>query len=102
MDPSIDLVATQIPTLLIQPLVENAVKHGLAPRASGGTVCLRARVENYKILLTVEDDGVGFGNSPVTSQGAGSGLANCRSRMKLMYGEQGGCEVRAREREVRS
>jgi two-component sensor histidine kinase len=93
--PSLDPSQFFLPALLLQPLVENAVKHGIAPRSSGGKITLSARLENSKLILAVEDNGVGFGNSTSTT-GAGSGIANCRSRVQLKYGDQGNFEIRPR------
>ena len=75
----------QIPSLSLQPLVENAVKHGVASLAAGGSVAISVRTESGALMVSIEDNGVGFGNS--TKKGAGTGLANCRERLRLNYGE---------------
>jgi signal transduction histidine kinase len=95
IQPALAPETVHIPALLLQPLVENAIKHGIAPRSSGGKVRLSARLENSKLVMTVEDDGLGYGNSTSTA-GAKSGLANCRSRIELMYGDQGKFEIAPR------
>jgi two-component system, LytTR family, sensor kinase len=53
-----------VPSILLQPLIENSIKHGLEPRIHGGTVTLRSRLEGDRVLIEVADDGVGMGNRP--------------------------------------
>jgi len=79
--------ALAIPPLLLQPLVENALRHGLAPRIEGGTVWLTARRDAESLVITIEDDGCGL--SPKRkghSGGANVGLANVRKRLQCHYG----------------
>ena len=81
----------EIPALSIQPLVENAVKHGISRMAEGGSIGLEAVVEDGVLEVTVSDDGPGFQSSgPVES---GQGLENVRRRLRLCYGEQGRLQV---------
>lgn len=78
-----------IPPLMLQPLVENAVKHGLFYKEGGGTVIIRSVRKGSNILLTVQDDGVGFEASaqePDYNQREHHGLANVRSRVEKMLG----------------
>ena len=84
-----------VPVLLLQPLVENAVKHGLSSRATGGQIWINACLVNGKMELSVEDDGVGFGNSPYA--GSGTALENCRKRIELGFGKEGKMEIIPRE-----
>jgi LytS/YehU family sensor histidine kinase len=94
VDPAIDPVSVQVPVLTLQPLVENAVRHGIGPRASGGTIRLRIQsTPEAGLLVSVEDDGVGFGNS--ARRGSGTALENCRQRLRLGYGERGGLSISA-------
>ena len=68
-----------VPSILLQPLIENSIKHGLEPRLNGGTVTLRSRLEGDRVLIEVADDGVGMGNRPTTAlkrSGAGIGMKN--------------------------
>lgn len=92
----IDPEAVHVPVLLLQPLVENAVRHGIAPRASGGRVVVRVEQAGGAggLALFVEDDGVGLGRSDVV--GNGRALLNCRERLRLAYGEAGRLDVTAR------
>jgi two-component system, LytTR family, sensor kinase len=79
--------AVMIPILSIQPLVENAVKHGVAAKQGPGKVCLRAEIGAAGLRVTVEDTGVGLEESRRHSEGgAGVGLDNVRRRLALSYG----------------
>jgi sensor histidine kinase YesM len=73
------------PPMLIQPLVENAVKHGLDPRIEGGTITIKAQEGEGIIRIEVSDTGAGFSSDFK----GGVGLANVRERLKLLYGEKG-------------
>ena len=77
-----------VPHLVLQPLVENAIRHGIAPRESGGAVWVRARRDGDVLRLLVQDDGVGYGRAPA-SQGSGFGLSGTRARLAHLYGERG-------------
>ncbi len=94
--PEMDPSQIQVPALLLQPLVENAVKYAVSTRMSGGLVTIRAFHEMDLIHLLVEDDGPGFGASPVES-GAGSAIENCRSRLQLQYGDRASFEIQNRK-----
>jgi two-component sensor histidine kinase len=72
-----------LPGLTLQPLVENSVKHGLRPKASGGKVVVRVQSNGERCHITVEDDGVGMGDS---QHQKGHGLASVRERLRLAYG----------------
>ncbi|KUM05467.1 histidine kinase [Chromobacterium subtsugae] len=78
------LLQARFPVMMLQTLVENAIKHGLEPKAEGGFVEVRAKVLDGKLRLTVCDDGVGFPDEP----GQGMGLANIRERLALRYGAE--------------
>ncbi|MET0556197.1 MAG: histidine kinase [Vicinamibacteria bacterium] len=86
VDAPVETLGCLVPPLVLQPLVENAVKHGLAPSASGGTVWVVARLEGARLLLTVRDDGTGP-NGGVTA-GTGTGLNNVRARLTSLYGQR--------------
>jgi signal transduction histidine kinase len=73
------------PPMMLQSLVENAIKHGLECKSDGGTLKLMAEVAHSKLRVTVSDDGAGFGVVP--SKGTGLGLSNTRERLKLLHGE---------------
>jgi signal transduction histidine kinase len=78
-----DTLDAQLPPLLVQPLVENAIRHGLEPRHEGGSLTIRCRRAGDDIEIAVEDSGRGFAES----QGGGVGLANVRERLRACCGE---------------
>ncbi|MGZ3688831.1 MAG: sensor histidine kinase [Bdellovibrionota bacterium] len=84
----------EIPALLLQPLVENAVKHGLSQRASGGEVRIFVTSQDGSLRISVTDDGVGLGKS-TAKKGTGTGVANSRSRLELVYGKSASFEIEA-------
>lgn len=89
IDPaSLDVV---IPSMLLQPLVENSIKHGLAPKVEGGSIYLRSRVTDSRLIIEVEDDGVGMGGAHLEHSsslaGMGIGMANISERLQVLYGE---------------
>jgi hypothetical protein len=84
------LRATPLPPMMLQTLVENAIKHGLEPRTGGGTVWIRARSSDDRVAVTVADDGDGFNAS---TSGTGIGLKNVRERLQLRYGERAALAV---------
>jgi two-component sensor histidine kinase len=77
---------TYIVGLILQPIVENAVKHGIGPLPLGGRIHFLCRIETTKIYITVKDSGRGFGRSEVVG-GTGYGLENVKERLRLAYGE---------------
>lgn len=85
-----DALSAAIPALLLQPIVENAIKHAVAPRESGATLTLSARREGDRLRVDVCDDGPGLSASgDGAPAGLGIGLANVRDRLREMYGEAG-------------
>ncbi|GAA5069015.1 sensor histidine kinase [Lysobacter panacisoli] len=85
-----NLRATPLPPMVLQTLVENAIKHGLEPRTGGGTVWVRARRSDDVVAITVADDGDGFSTK---NSGTGIGLKNVRERLRLIYGANGALSV---------
>ena len=81
-----------VPHLILQPLVENAVKHGISPRATPGLIQVRAAVENGRLQLEVNDNGVGASGSLVKE---GIGLSNTRARLRQLYGDRQRFELAA-------
>ncbi len=79
-----DLAGFVLAPMLLQPVVENAIRHGLEPQVEGGEVSISARREGSQVQVDVADTGVGFG---ATTRG-GLGLANLRDRLRLLYGER--------------
>jgi len=81
-----DAYGALVPHLILQPLVENAVRHGIAPRERSGCVIVRAGRRDGYLAVEVEDDGVGMGNAPPSRDGGGLGLSTVRSRLAYLYG----------------
>jgi hypothetical protein len=79
-----------LPPLMLQTLVENAIKHGLEPKPGGGTLWIRAQQAGDLAKISVADDGVGFQEG---TSGTGLGLKNVRDRLKLLFGERGGLSL---------
>ncbi|HEV2147657.1 MAG TPA: histidine kinase [Longimicrobiaceae bacterium] len=81
-----------VPHMLLQPLVENSLRHGIAPRRGGGSLRIAARSRDRRLLLEVADDGPGFsGDTP--AKGGGIGLSNTRARLAHLYGPDHRFEV---------
>jgi len=87
------LKAAQLPPLLLQPLVENALKHGIEPAVNGGEVRVEARQEKDSLCLRVTDTGVGLD----ASSPEGVGLANVRGRLSSLYGDRGRLAIYSNE-----
>ena len=81
----------QLPPLLVQPLVENAVKHGIEPKAGGGSIIIRGNRLDDIVRIEVGDTGAGI---DVNKSGNGIGLANIRKRLELLYGDKGRLIIR--------
>jgi two-component system LytT family sensor kinase len=85
-----------VPSILLQPLIENSIKHGLEPRIHGGTVTVRSSLHGNRMRIEVADDGVGMGNRPASAlrrEGAGIGMKNVRERLEVLYGSQASFHV---------
>jgi two-component system, LytTR family, sensor kinase len=98
------LLDAQVPNLILQPLVENAIRHGIAPRSGPGSIQIRATQDDDHLILIVADDGVGLRNK--SNQPNGIGFRNTRERLKRLYDddqtfdvvscEKGGLRIRIR------
>jgi two-component system LytT family sensor kinase len=99
-----DTLDIHVPSMLLQPLIENSIKHGLEPRISGGTVIVRSRLQEGRLLIEIEDDGVGIEpggttRAPVSGlerEGSGIGMKNVRERMAVLYGDDAHVEMVSR------
>ncbi|GAA0406906.1 histidine kinase [Massilia aurea] len=87
------LRSAAFPPMMLQSMVENAIKHGLECKPEGGTLNIVAEVVDSRLRVTVADDGVGFGVMP--SDGTGLGLQTIRERLKLLHGEAGWLHIGA-------
>jgi sensor histidine kinase YesM len=81
-----DTLDALVPNLLLQPLVENAIKHGIGPRPTPGQITVRARRAGAMLELDVQDNGVGLSAARLTDFNRGVGLSNTRSRLDHLYG----------------
>jgi len=90
LDPaSLDVM---VPSMLLQPLVENSIKHGLSSKIDGGSIYLRSQIADDHVNIEVEDDGVGMASAQILERPAGLGeggigIANVAERLKVLYGE---------------
>ena len=97
-----DTLHVVVPSMLLQPLLENSIKHGLEPRIDGGTVTLRSRItEEGRLMIEVEDDGVGMepgraSAGEIVRPGTGIGMRNVRERMQVLYGDAAEVEIESR------
>ena len=89
-----DALDARVPSFLLQPIVENAVRHGVAPRVETGHIAIRAAREAGTLLLSVEDDGPGFGADPFAIGRVG--LPATRDRLALRYGAAGSIKCEGR------
>ena len=85
VDVSEGLYSADFPPMMLQSLVENAIKHGLEPKADGGSLVVSAEVAHGKLQVSVADTGVGFARA--ATAGTGTGLSSIRERLKLIYGD---------------
>jgi signal transduction histidine kinase len=99
IDVPADLTGDEVPRLLLQPLVENAIHHGLRTRPEGGAIAIRARSVGDMLELVVEDDGDGPGTTKATvdeADSGGIGLANTQARLDVLYRGRARIELAAR------
>ncbi|NDY90936.1 sensor histidine kinase [Ideonella livida] len=89
------LLSAEFPGMMLQTLVENAIRHGLEPKAEGGRLQVSAEVRHGRLRVSVLDSGVGLGRS--SASGTGIGLANIRERLQLLYGGQASLTLAAPE-----
>jgi two-component system LytT family sensor kinase len=86
-----------VPSILLQPLIENSIKHGLEPRIQGGTVTVRSHIAGDRMRIEVADDGVGMAAGPLSSlrrsDGAGIGIKNVQERLEVLYGGEAHFDV---------
>jgi len=95
---SLDVV---VPSMLLQPLVENSIKHGLSPKVEGGSIFLRSHISGSRLIIEVEDDGVGMGGDQLEESsswsGMGIGMANISERLQVLYGDTARMTIYSRE-----
>ncbi|MGH9815292.1 MAG: sensor histidine kinase [Candidatus Acidiferrales bacterium] len=77
-----------VPSMLLQPIVENCLKHGLSARLGGGEIRIRSRLENGRVMVAVEDNGVGIPSALLPEvYGRGIGITNVQERLRVLYGD---------------
>jgi signal transduction histidine kinase len=92
-DASEDTLDALVPNLVLQPIVENAIRHGIARSAAATTIAISAREEDGTVVLRVEDDGPGFTDEPPHMESTGLGIANTRKRLSQLYGDDHSLEI---------
>ena len=89
---------TFIPSMLLQPIVENSLKHGLAPKLEGGRICLRTSSQGSRLRIEIEDNGVGISEEKMPHVYVeGIGLSNVRERLRVLYGADFNLDIESHE-----
>jgi two-component system LytT family sensor kinase len=83
-----EALETFIPTMIVQPLVENAIKHGISQRLEGGRIIIRAKRANGMAVIEIEDNGRGLPMAAEHEDGLGIGLTNINERLQVIYGDK--------------
>ena len=83
--------------MMLQSMVENAIKHGLEPKAEGGHLDVEAEIVHGDLHVTVADTGLGFAAGGAPTSGTGLGLSNIRERLKLLYGDRAQLVIEANQ-----
>jgi two-component system LytT family sensor kinase len=91
------LETAKLPSLILQPILENAIKYAITPRVDGGAITVSARRDGALLRIVVEDDGPGLPKEEAHPRRRGVGLANIRERLELIYGQSAGLVARNRE-----
>jgi two-component system, LytTR family, sensor kinase len=85
-----------VPSMLLQPIIENAIKHGLAPRVEGGEIHLRTRHRDGRLTIEISDNGMGMSSERLKEvYGGGIGISNVHERLRLLYGDQFDMDIRS-------
>jgi len=93
-----DTLESFVPSMLLQPIVENCLKHGLAPKLEGGRIRLRTMAHQGKLVIEIEDNGMGISEEKMPRVYVdGIGLSNVRERLRVLYGEDSHLLIRSRE-----
>ncbi|MBV7276277.1 histidine kinase [Clostridiaceae bacterium UIB06] len=91
-----DMMNTKMPAFILQPIIENSIKHGILPKPLGGTVTVKAFYQEDEVKFSIEDTGVGMKEEKlreVVTKWPGIGLKNVNERLKLLYGENYGLDI---------
>ncbi len=95
LDLPVDLRPLRVPPLILQPLVENSIRHGLEPQVAGGSLRVTAQRVGTELQLRVTDDGAGLGGTAAGPPSTGFGLEQVRSRLSTLYGPMAALDVQA-------
>ncbi len=87
----------RLPSLILQPILENAIKYAITPRVGGGAIAISARREGDALRISIEDDGPGLPQEGCAQTRTGLGLANARERLQLIFGDSAGLSARNRQ-----
>jgi len=89
---------TFVPSMLLQPMVENSIKHGLAPRLEGGEIHIRTHQLDSRLMIEIADNGLGISPDRLAEvYGGGIGISNVHERLRLLYGDQFKMDIRSQE-----
>jgi two-component system LytT family sensor kinase len=93
-----DTLDAFVPSMFLQPMIENAIKHGLAPRLDGGQIHLRTQLVNGRLSIEIKDNGIGISPERLREVYAGGiGISNVNERLRLLYGDQFKMDIRSEE-----
>ena len=89
---------TFVPSMLLQPIIENAIRHGLAPKLEGGEIRMRAHLVDGRLAIDIDDNGMGIPADRLAQiYSDGIGISNVRERLRLLYGDQFRMDIQSRE-----
>ncbi|MFZ0640072.1 MAG: histidine kinase [Candidatus Acidiferrales bacterium] len=87
-----------VPSMLLQPIIENAIRHGLAPKLEGGEIRLSTKMTDGRLTIDINDNGMGISNERLAEiYHDGIGISNVRERLRLLYGDQFLMEIKSQE-----
>jgi two-component system LytT family sensor kinase len=93
-----DTLDAFVPSMFLQPMIENSIKHGLAPRLDGGQIHLRTQLVNGRLSIEIKDNGIGISPERLREVYAGGiGISNVNERLRLLYGDQFKMDIRSEE-----
>jgi two-component system LytT family sensor kinase len=85
-----------VPSMLLQPIIENAIKHGLAPRVEGGQIHVRTSHRDGRLAIEISDNGMGMSSARLKEvYEGGIGISNVHERLRLLYGDQFEMDIRS-------
>ena len=93
-----DTLEAFVPSMLLQPMIENSIKHGLAPRLEGGQIHLRSHLRDGRLSIEIKDNGLGISPERLAEvYGGGIGISNVHERLRLLYGDQFKMDIQSLE-----